>query len=70
MTYYYVESKSENDNPKIVGHSQDKKTKQIYYKFIDKSKAKKLLKDEKEVEPKLKYRIVKIIQRVEIGAWQ
>lgn len=69
-TYYYVESKDDKGAVQVVGHSQDEETKEIYYKFIDKSKAKKLLQDEKIVSPEYKYRLVKITQNIKFENWE
>lgn len=69
MTYYCVQSKDKKDNIETIGHSQDEETKEVYCKFIDKSKAYEFLEDEKQSSPKLKYRIVKIIERIEVGPW-
>jgi hypothetical protein len=70
FTHYYIQSKKEGEMPKIVGHSQDKKTKEIYYKFLDKKKANKLLEDEREVSPEYQYRIVKETITYEESNWQ
>ena len=69
-TYYFVQSKAENEDAKIVGHSTDDETGEVYYKFIDRSKATKLLKDEKKVAPELKYRIVKQTESLETSSWE
>lgn len=69
MVYYYVQSKSENNDVATLGHSQDDETGEVYYKFISKAKAHKLAQEEKKIKPDLKYRIVKVIERVEIGPW-
>ena len=59
FTHYYLQSKLGDELPKIVGHSQDEETNEIYYKFLDRKKAVKLMEDEKKVSPEYKYRIVK-----------
>lgn len=69
MVYYYVQSKSENNDVAIIGHSQDDKTGEVYYKFVSKSQAHKLAQDERKIKPDSKYRIVKVIERIEIGPW-
>lgn len=70
FTHYYLQSKLDDEQPKIVGHSQDKKTKEIYYKFLDRQKATKLMKDEKKVSPEYKYRIVKETVTYDEGNWE
>ena len=60
FTYYFLQSKKGYEQPQIVGHSQDKKTKEIFYKFFDRKKAAKLMEDEKKVSPQYKYMIVKV----------
>lgn len=69
FTHYYLQSKLGDGLPKIVGHSQDKKTKEIYHKFLDRKKAVKLMEDEKKVSPEYKYRIMKCTETYEDGAW-
>lgn len=59
MTIYYVQSRDKDNNLGIVGHSEDEETKEVYYKFMDKSKARKLMDDERKVSPEKMYRIVK-----------
>lgn len=68
MTYYFLQSRL-NDKISNVGHSQDKKTKEIYYKFIDKKKCRKLMEEEMKVSPEYEYRIMKVIERIEVGSW-
>jgi len=69
-SFYYVESQDSKGQTRTVGHSKDKKTKEIYYKFLDRAKANKLLKDEKEAAPKLKCRVVKVTTTVTRDKWQ
>lgn len=59
MTTYYVQSRDANNNLGIVGHSEDEETKEVYYKFMDKAKARKLMDEERKVSPEKMYRIVK-----------
>ena len=47
LTYYYVQTQEPGKEPEIVPHSRDKKTKEWFYRFLDKSKAHELLKAEK-----------------------
>lgn len=69
FTYYFVQSKLGDAQPKIVGHSQDNETKEIYYKFLDRKKAIKLMEDKKKVSPKYTYRIVKYTETFNEDAW-
>ena len=66
---YFVQSKDENGKLGIVGHSQDEETGEIYFKFLDKKKATKLLEEEKKSAPQLKYRIIKETTTFEEGTW-
>jgi len=68
MTYYFLQSRL---NGKIanVGHSKNDETGEIYFKFIDKKKCRKLMQDEMKISPEYDYRIMKVIERIEIGAW-
>ncbi len=70
FTHFYVESVKGGEQPKIVAHSKDKKTQELYYKFLSKQSAQKLISDEKKLEPALKYRIVKETTTYEQGMWQ
>lgn len=69
FTHYYIQSRLENEVPKIVGHSQDKKTKEIYHKFLDRKKAILLLENEKKVSPEYQYRIIKCVETYDVGNW-
>ena len=69
FTYYFIQSQKDGGKPEIVGHSQDKKTKEIYYKFMDRKKAISLMNDEKFVSPEYKYRLVKETHTFDEGAW-
>ena len=68
-TFYFVQSKLGDNRPETVGHSKDKKTGEIYYKFMDRKKAHKLMKDEKLVSPEYNYRLVKETITYNEGAW-
>lgn len=72
FTHYYVQSKKANgnDNPQVVAHSKDAETGELYYKFIDKKKANKLLSDEKKISPEYQYRVIKEITTYEESVWQ
>ncbi len=69
LTHYFLQSILGDALPQIVGHSQDEETKEIYYKFLDRKKAVKLMEDEKKVSPEYKYRIVKCTVTYENGSW-
>ena len=69
FTHYFLQSKLGDAAPQIVGHSQDEETKEIYYKFLDRKKAVKLMEDEKKVSPEYKYRIVKYTETYDEGSW-
>ncbi len=69
FTHYFLQSKKGDERPKIVGHSQDKKTKEIYHQFLDRKKAIKLMEDEKKISPEYKYRIVKETTSYDEGTW-
>ncbi len=65
-TYYFVQAlETENSAPKIVAHTTDEKTGELYYKFMDKKKAVKLMNDERKVNPEFKFRVVKLIEKFE-----
>ena len=69
FNYYFLQSKLEDSQPKIVCHSENKETKEIYYKFLDRKKAVKLMEDEKKVSPQYKYRIIKYTETYDEGPW-
>jgi hypothetical protein len=58
-TVYWIESIDKKGKESVVGHSQDDKTKEVYYKFLDRKKALKLIDDERKVSPEYRYRLVK-----------
>lgn len=69
FTHYFVQSKLGDGQPQIVGHSQDEETNEVYYKFLDRKKAVKLMDAEKTVSPEYKYRIVKETTIYEESSW-
>jgi hypothetical protein len=69
MTYYFLQSRL-NDHVQTVGHSKDEETGEIYTKFINRKDCKKLMLDEMKVSPEYEYRIMKVIERVEVGKWE
>jgi hypothetical protein len=69
LTHYYVQSQLNDETPQVVGHSQDEETKEIYYKFLDRKKANKLIEDERKVSPEYKYRVVKESTTYDTGKW-
>jgi hypothetical protein len=69
MTHYFLQSKL-NDKIHIVGHSTDEETGEVYFKFLDKSKVKKLMADEMKVSPEYEYRIVKVTENIDLGRWE
>lgn len=70
FVHYYVQSFKDQEAPRIVGHSTDEKTGEIYYKFLDRKSANKLLSDEKKGEPEYKYRVVKETTIYETTNWE
>ncbi len=68
-THYYVRA-NDNGNNFIVAHGEDEETKEKFYKFLDKKKAQKLIDDEKEITPHVKYAIVKETVIIEEGKYQ
>ena len=68
-THYFLQSKLGDAEPQIVGHSQDEETDEVYYKFLERKKALKLMEDEKKISPEYKYRIVKCTETYEEGSW-
>jgi hypothetical protein len=69
FTHYFLQSKLGEALPQTVGHSEDEKTKEIYYKFLDRKKALKLMEDEKKINPEYKFRVVKCTESYEHGSW-
>lgn len=71
-THYYVQSidtKNEDNQPAIVGHTKDEETGEIYYKFMSKKSAERLMKEEIATAPEFSYRIVKLVNTFEATAW-
>jgi len=68
-THYFAQSQLGHNPPEIVGHSQDEETKEIYYKFLERKKAVKLIADERKLDPERKYRVVKVTTISEAGSW-
>jgi len=68
-THYFLQSKLKDGQPEIVGHSKDEETGEIYYKFLDRKKAVKLMEAEKKVSPEYEYRIVKCTETYDEGVW-
>lgn len=67
---YYVQSKKGEESVRIVGHSTDETTGEVYFKFLHRKEANKLLKEGKKVEPEYKYRVIKETTIYEAGEWQ
>lgn len=67
-TIYWVES-MKDDKRSYVGHSQDKTTGEVHYKFLERSKALKMIQDEKKLSPEYKYRLVKQTTTTQFGGW-
>lgn len=61
---FWVESKDKNGKVQIVGHSQDKKTGEIYHLHVSRSSANKLLKAEQKVSPEYRYRVVREVKQL------
>ena len=71
QTYYYVQALEKGKQfPVVVIHSVREKTGEEFYKFLEKKQAVELLKQEKEAAPKVKYRLVKLVESYEIGEWE
>ena len=69
-TYYFIQSVIEGNAPEIVGHGKDEETGEIFYKFLDKKKAKDLIVAEKKISPQYKYRLVKEVSNFDFGEWE
>ncbi len=69
FTHYYVQSQEKDKLPEIVHHTKDDKTGEYFYKFVDKGKAKALLAAEKKITPNTQFRIVKLVETYDAGAW-
>jgi len=69
FTHYYVQAQKEGGMPEIVRHTHKKKTDEYLHKFLDKKKAKALMEKEKEITPKVKFRVVKCTESYDAGAW-
>lgn len=69
-TYHFVQRVIEGNAPEIVGHGEDKKTGEVFYKFLDKKRAKILMEAEKKVSPEYKYRLVKEVNNFDLGQWE
>lgn len=67
--YYFIQSKLGDNPPQIIGHSEDEETREIYYKFMDKKKALKLIEEERKVSPQYKYRLVKCTTTYQEDNW-
>lgn len=70
FTHYFVQSKLGDAEPQIIAHSQDEETLEVYYKFLDRKKAVKLIENERKVSPEYKYRIVKCIETFQESTWE
>lgn len=68
--HFYVQCKDGIKEPEIVCHSTDDETGEMYHKFLDRSKANKLMADEMKVNPTLKYRVVKLTENFETEDWK
>ncbi len=69
LTHYYVQAQDGDKKPQIVCHTEDEETGELYHKFMDKKKAKKLLETEKKITPDVKFRVVKMTESYELGEW-
>lgn len=69
FTHYYVQAQNENGEPEIVHHSMNEETKEYYYKFFDKKKAKELAEKEKKTDPNTKFRVVKCTETYVVDPW-
>ncbi len=56
---FWVESKDNSGTERIVAHGQDEETGEMYYQFLSRTQANKLIKDEKKIKPEYKYRVVR-----------
>lgn len=68
-TYYYVQAKDGDNEAEIVSHTFNKETKEHYYKFYDKNKAKELADKEKELTPNIKFRVIKCTETFNADDW-
>ena len=69
FTHYYVQAMEKGKLPVIVSHTYDEKTKEHFYKFLDRKKAQALLEVEKKVTPNVKFRVVKCTETYDSGSW-
>jgi hypothetical protein len=65
-TVYWIEA-DKNGKRAIIGHSQDKKTGEIYHEFLNRKEAVKLMDEERKVSPEYKYRLIKKTTTIELG---
>lgn len=68
FSYYYVQCRIDG-KVDIVGHSENDETKEVYYKFLDKKKAIKLIEEERKLNPEYNYRLIKHTQITEESNW-
>lgn len=69
FTHYYVQSQKQGEQPEIVYHTHDEEENEFPYKFLDRKKAQDLAKAEKKKAPDVKFRVVKLVETYEPGAW-
>ena len=69
FTHYYVQAQKEGEAPEIVYHTHDKKTKEYYYKFLNRKQAKELAEAEKKITPDVKFRVIKLTETYEPTPW-
>lgn len=66
---YWVQSKDEHGKEENVCHSKDDETGELYYQFLDRAKANKLIWAERKASPEYKYRVVKETKILELEPW-
>lgn len=67
---FWVESKDKNGKEQIVGHGKDEETGEIYYQFLSRTHANKLMRDEKKISPQYKYRVVREVRELFRTEWE
>lgn len=67
---FWVESKDKKGKEQIIAHSKDAETGELYHLFLSRTKANKLLKDEKKVSPQYKYRVIREVREIFMTQWE
>lgn len=69
-TYYYIQEKSEIEgHHRIVYHSQDEETLEMYHLFLTKKSCLDFLKEYRKENPNKLYRVIKCTEVYTISEW-